>query len=246
MSKKTTTSGKAAAAAAEAQAKRNRTRTIMIIAVFAVVVIAGVAIFLAKRTPSTPSSDIVAPAGVTADLGIPVGTATTPVVDLYEDFQCPVCGAFEANIAPTLEQMAQDGQVKIIYHIMSFLDINLSNDSSARAANAAGCAQDQDTFLAYHNMVYANQPNEGVGYTDAELVAYGLAVGIPDMATFQQCVTNDTFGAWVDQMEINSEQDNVTSTPTIKLNGQELNWQGNATTWEEAAQNLVDAINAAS
>jgi protein-disulfide isomerase len=231
--------------AAQQATKRNRTRTIAIIAVFAVVAIVGVAIWSANRTPSTPSSDIVAPPGVTEDLGIPVGTATSPVVDLYEDFQCPVCGAFEQNIGPTLEQMATDGQVKIIYHIMSFLDINLNNDSSVRAANAAGCAQDQGMFLAYHNEVFANQPaTEGDGYTDSQLVQFAQDISMPDMTKFQQCVNNDTYGTWVTQMEKNSENDLVTGTPTIKVDGTEINW-GNANSWQEATQNVVDAIDAA-
>jgi protein-disulfide isomerase len=226
------------------QASRRRTRTIMIIAVFAVVVIAAVAVWAAKRPPSSNTSANV-PAGVNSDGGVPVGTATSPVVDVYEDFQCPICKGFEDNVAPTLHQMVNDGQIKIVYHIMSFLDINLSNDSSKRAANAAGCAQDQGMFLAYHDQVYANQPTtEGVGYTDDQLIQFAETVGIPDMARFQQCVANDTFGGWVTQMEVSSENDQVTGTPTLMVNGTRVDWS-QASTWNDVLSIVQEAIAAA-
>jgi protein-disulfide isomerase len=235
-------SKKARQAAAQEAARRRRTRNIMIAVVFAVVVIAGVAIWAANRPASTPNANM--PAGVDSDGGVPVGTATSPVVEVYEDFQCPICGAFEANVAPTLDQEVENGQIRLIYHMMSFLDVNLRNDSSKRAANAAGCAQDQGMFFEYHNEVYANQPAEGVGYTDDQLVQFAQTVGIPDMTRFQQCVADDTFGAWVTQMEINSENDQVTSTPTLKIDGQVIDWSSGGT-WDSAAQIVQQAIDAA-
>jgi protein-disulfide isomerase len=243
MSKKTTTSGEAATAAAEAQAKRNRTRAIMIIAVFAVVVVAGVAVWAAKRPQSNPSAAM--PAGVNSDGGVPVGTATSPIVDVYEDFQCPICKGFEDNVAPTLDQMVEAGQIKEIYHMMSFLDINLRNDSSKRAANAAGCAQDQGMFFEYHNEVFANQPaTEGVGYTDDQLNQFAETVGIPDMNRFKQCVADDTFGNWVTQMEINSENSQVTGTPSLFVNGTRVDWS-QASTWNGVLTAIQEAIAAA-
>jgi len=225
------------------QAASRRTRTIMIVAVFAVVIIAGVAVWAAKRTPSNPSASM--PAGVNSDGGVPVGTATSPVLDVYEDFQCPICKGFEDNIAPVLDQMVEAGQIKEIYHVMSFLDINLSNDSSKRAANAAGCAQDQGMFFEYHNEVFANQPaTEGVGYTDDQLIQFAETVGIPDMNRFKQCVADDTYGNWVTQMEINSENSQVTGTPTLFVNGKVVDWS-QASTWNGVLTAVQEAITAA-
>lgn len=235
-------SQKARQTAAREAAGRRRTRNILIIAVFAVVVIAGAAIWAANRPTSNPNASV--PAGVDSDGGVPVGTVDSPVVEVYEDFQCPICGAFEANVAPTLDKEVEAGQIKLIYHMMSFLDVNLRNDSSKRATNAAGCAQDQGMFFEYHNEVYANQPQEGVGYTDDQLIQFAQTVGIPDMTRFQQCVANDTFGAWVTQMEINSENDQVTGTPTIKVDGKVVDYTAGGT-WDAAIQIVQNAIDAA-
>jgi protein-disulfide isomerase len=235
--------------AARVQAKRQRTRNTLIAAIFGIVVVVGIVVLLVNR--SSPTSDVVAPPGVDADLGIPIGTATSPVVDVYEDFQCPICGAVEQNVGARLEQLANDGQIRLVYHIMSFLDTNLRNDSSVRATNATGCALAQGKFLEYHNEVFANQPAvEGDGYTDDQLIQFAQTVGMPDMASFQKCVADDTYGAWVTQMEINSENDGVTGTPTIKVNGTQVDWSAGVSNtdpdpWGSVFQNILNAINAA-
>jgi len=229
--------------AARVQAKRQRTRNTLIAAIFGIVVVVGIVVLLVNR--SSPTSDVVAPPGVDANLGIPIGTATSPVVDVYEDFQCPICGAVEQNVGALLEHLANDGQIRLVYHIMSFLDINLKNDSSKRAANAAGCAQDQGLFFEYHNEVFANQPaTEGAGYTDDQLIQFAETVGIPDMNRFKQCVADDTFGNWVTQMEINSENRQVTGTPTLMVNGKVVDWS-QASTWNGVLTAVQEAIAAA-
>jgi protein-disulfide isomerase len=234
--------------AARVQAKRQRTRNTLIAAIFGIVVVVGIVVLLVNR--SSPTSDVVAPPGVDANLGIPIGTATSPVVDVYEDFQCPICGAVEQNVGALLEHLANDGQIRLVYHIMSFLDINLKNDSSVRAANATGCALAQGKFLEYHNEVFANQPQEGVGYTDNELIQYARTVGVSDMTAFQQCVADGTYDTWVNQMEINSENAGVHATPTIKVNGTQVDWGAGVSNtdpdpWGSVFQNILNAISAA-
>ena len=78
----------------------------------------------------------------------PGAPANVPTLDLYEDFQCPICAEFEQRFGADITSLAEKGQVKLVYHTLSFLDDNLRNDSSNRAANAAACAADQDKFLA--------------------------------------------------------------------------------------------------
>lgn len=220
---------------------RQRTRNILFTVVIVVVLAIGIAVWAANRT--TTNRDAAAPAGVDADLGVPVGTATSPVVDIYEDFQCPICKVFEDNVGSTFQQLADDGETRVVYHIMSFLDNNLRNDSSTRAANAAGCAQDQGVFPAYHHEVFANQPaNEGDGFTDEQLLSFGESAGVPDMAAFEACVTNLTFADWVARVERLGEDAQISGTPTVLLNGNRLDLLGQATTWDEVITVLKTAV----
>lgn len=221
--------------AAEA-ARRRRTRNILIGVVFVVVAAIGLAVWASNRT--TSDAGAAAPAGVLDDRGVPVGTATSPVVEVYEDFQCPICQSLEENVGPTLQELADSGQARIVYHIMSFLDNNLRNDSSTRAANAAGCAQDQGVFPAYHRQVFANQPEEGVGFTDEQLIAFGESAGIPDMAKFRTCLADQTFSDWVARVEALAEDAQIHGTPTVLVNGTTIDG-GQAASEEEYWANFI-------
>ena len=84
--------------------------------------------------------------------------ASAPTVDLYEDFQCPACKQFEAPLGSTIQGLAPQGKIKLVYHVMNFLDDNLRNDNSTRAANGAFCAADDGKFQEFHDAVFPNQP----------------------------------------------------------------------------------------
>ena len=107
---------------------------------------------------------------------IVVGSADAPVtVDLYEDFQCPNCKAFEAESGSTLAQLVADGTVQAHYHGMAFLDTSANDQYSTRALNAAAvvlATAGPDAFQTFHDLLFANQPAEGgSGLTDDQLVA---------------------------------------------------------------------------
>ncbi len=148
-----------------------------------------------------------------------------PTLDLYEDFQCPACADLERRVGKQLGQLAEEGKVKLQVHVMSFLDDNLRNDSSNRAANAAACADGAGAFLAYHDAVFAGQPaQEGQGYTDAQLRGFAEQAGITGekLNTWQQCYDDRSHNQYVESVQTQSTKDGVSGTPTLKLNGQPL------------------------
>jgi len=157
-------------------------------------------------------------------------TATTaarnvPTLDVYEDFQCPACGQLEKRIGAQMASMAKAGEVKLVVHLLSFLDDNLKNDSSKRSANAASCASDAGKFLDYHGLVFAAQPEqEGVGYTDAQLTEFATTAGITGAAltTWQKCTSSGQYAKYVASVQEASSKAKVDSTPTIKLNGEDV------------------------
>ena len=135
---------------------------VLIAAVIAValVIVGGIAWL---RTDPFGSLDATPPKG-----GNPAGAGVVaypgaarpgvPTVDLYEDFQCPVCGQLEERNGRSIFEMAKAGDIKLVVHLMSFLDGNLDNDSSKRAANAAFCASDAGRFPEFHAAVFAALP----------------------------------------------------------------------------------------
>jgi len=164
--------------------------------------------------------------GIVVNPGAPQGA---PVLDLYEDFQCPVCKRFEALFGEQLTTLAAEGKVRLVVHPLSFLDDNLGNDSSNRAANAAACAADQGKYLEFHAATFAGQPvKEGDGYTDADLKGFAQAAGLTGAAldTWQKCYDDRAHNQWVESVQTQSEKDGVNGTPTVKLNGKVVDLSG--------------------
>jgi len=214
---------------------------IVVLAVVAVVLAVVIGRAMSRSPEPTPSA---APSGsasaqAEAGKGFPKGAtgfggplvvnpdapSNVPTLDVFEDPQCPICRQFEAAYGPTIAAMVKAGQVKHVVHTMTFLDLNLRNEQSKRAANAAFCAADQGRFPEYMQAVYAGQPaTEGQGWTDEQLTGFATAVGITGSAldTWKSCVAAGTYLAHAAALEANSEQAGVNSTPTVKLNGQKL------------------------
>jgi len=208
-----------------------------VVVVVAIVVVVGGAILVATGTAAlifgakqASSGKNALPTGVSElGAGYPAFQGVTaqsgaPTLDVYEDFQCPACKAFEDALGPTIEGLAQGGQVKLVYHVKNFLDDNLRNDSSTKAANAAFCASDAGKFQEFHDQVYANQPQEGDGFTDAQLKGFAEASGITGEAltTWQACYDAGKYVDYVNSVESTSFADGVRGTPTVRLDGKDV------------------------
>lgn len=208
----------AAARAAEARRERRRRQGIIAAVVAGVLVLAGV-IGFAVQSSREDSTPVVLPATATGPgNSIVVGDPDAPVtVDLYEDFQCPACGTLEELTGPTISELIDDGTIKVNYHIMSFL-----GPESVRAANAAAAAADEGKFKEFHDALFADQPAEhSGGYKNDELIEKGASVGLTSEA-FVSAVRDGKFNGYVAQVDENASKDGVTATPTVIVNGKQL------------------------
>lgn len=235
---------RAAAAREEANAgERRRERMVRIIGAITVVVVVfgiiGVAL-VARNSSDTSASGVTAadpnaplptgalPADDERAFGVPYpGTATAdaPVLEIWEDFQCPACGAVEQANGAGIESLADAGKIQLIWRPSTFLDANLGNDASARATAAWGCAIDAGKAKEYHNVVFANQPEqEGTGWTNEQLLGFAGDAGITgaDLDTFTQCVADGTYLAWAANSTDVFYTSNIPGTPLAKLNGVEI------------------------
>ena len=218
--------------------KESRAKLIagVLVAVLAVVGI-GVAIWMGVR--GSGSTEGKAPAGATGESGGIVVTPAdklqdgAPTVDVYEDFQCPACKQQEQLLGPTLKQLAETGQIKLVYHMKNFLDKNpgmtgLGQTSSTAAANAAACAADAGKFMAYHDAVYAVQPaTEGDGYPEAALNQAATTAGISGGALdeWKQCVKDGKYKGYVQRVDEASAEAGINGTPTFLSNGTKIDFE---------------------
>ncbi|MFF5177755.1 DsbA family protein [Micromonospora sp. NPDC000316] len=201
--------------------ERRRRRTIWIsAAAVAVLVIAGLIGWAALS--SQQSDDFTTPPGANAD-GTGIVTGGGPVtVDVYEDFLCPACNQFEQTSGSTLEQLAAENKAKIVYHPVAYLNRFSTTAYSTRSSAASGCAAAGGRFHEYAKALFAKQPPEGsAGLSDDELIDIGAGVGL-DRASFGSCVKDGTYKTWTEHVTEEASRDNITSTPTILVNGQPL------------------------
>ncbi|MEU6395171.1 thioredoxin domain-containing protein [Streptomyces sp. NPDC046939] len=159
-----------------------------------------------------------APDGTTVVVGSPAARTT---VRLYEDMRCPVCEEYEVEGGgAALRTLALSGEVKTEYTLASFLDDRVGGGGSKRAANALRAALEQGKFIEYHDVLFANQPEEVVdGYTDAFLLDMASRVKVLRGTEFDRAVRTMKYRAFVSASQAAYERDGALGTPTFAVNG---------------------------
>jgi protein-disulfide isomerase len=217
--------------------RTNRTPLIIVAAVVVVAVVVAGVVWFTQR-----GSGDVAPTYTATASGAVVTAGSGPVVvDVYEDYLCPVCERFEQRYGSEITAALNAGQITVRYHSIAILD-SLTNPPgySTRAANAALCSVPAGIFPAYHARLFAEQPAErSAGLTDDQLVAFGTELGA--RGDFAGCVTSgthtDDVAAETAAAEANPalQTDGVFGTPTVAIGGTKVdlndtNWLQNAIT----------------
>ncbi|GAA1458868.1 DsbA family protein [Williamsia maris] len=222
--------------------ERRRSLLIKVAATVVVVVVAvaiGVWLIVTKddgtSTSASPAGPIASgtagssstPSVVTDTGAYRVDKVTSPkaTLTLIEDFQCPACKQFESIFGDAIKQIRGNSQVAVDYKPIAILDRMSSTKYSTRAANASACvaeatAGDGDfaTWLAYHDELYAQQPEEqSSGLTDEQLTSIATDAGAP--ASISKCVDDGQYSGWVTEQTQKAAQNGLQGTPQVELNG---------------------------
>jgi protein-disulfide isomerase len=147
---------------------------------------------------------------------------TSPVIDVYEDFQCPGCRTFENTNGAMLQRLADQGKVKVVYYPFTVFSGQPEQANSVRAWAAARCAP-PSRWAKYHNALYANQPAETAahGFSVGMLVWLGRKVGITSPA-FAQCVRSQEYAVQNAPLSDQIMNGGVSRLPALTLNGRAL------------------------
>ncbi|MFT4128074.1 MAG: thioredoxin domain-containing protein [Gordonia sp. (in: high G+C Gram-positive bacteria)] len=232
-------------------AERRRSLYLKIGSAVAIVVVAAI-VFVAvlwgngKIFSDDDSSNLTTPSVLTGNAfrvtAAPAGTTPPAVLTLVEDFQCPACRSFEQLFGDAITELQSNPKVAVDYRPISILDRMSSTNYSTRAANASACvaeatggADNFDVWRKFHNLLYANQPDEGgAGLANSQLIAYAREAGADNVA---QCVNDGQFTGWVAHT---TRDANPEHTPTVLINGTEFQITNQTT-----PQKLIDAVLAA-
>lgn len=228
MSKKSTDRSRAvrAQAALEAQQRAERRRMMIVVGsiVGALVLVAAIVFVISSTRDTTGETPDATPAEATADYGFVVGEpgAAAEVV-IYEDPQCPNCAQLEAEVADDLAAAVDDGDVRVEYRIVSFLDQASTNDYSSRAANALVAAYDvsgPEVFETLHRTLFEEQtPEGGPGHSDDQLVDYAVDAGAEE-SEIRPLIEDGAYLQWIDNATDAMSRNGVTGTPTVFVDGE--------------------------
>lgn len=217
----------------EQQRSRERRRRTLLVsaAVVGVLGLAAVVGVIAANTgddgEGSGAGPVAAPTGATGKdrLAIPVGATDAPsTLTIWEDFRCPACAQFENAVRDTIHGLTDSGQIKVEYHLATIIDGNMGGSGSLNAANAAACAQDAGKFVAYHDVLYQNQPPEPDDAFADDDKLFELAGKVPGLDTpaFRSCVSDGTHDNWVKQSDQAFSEGGFRGTPTVLLNGESI------------------------
>ncbi|MDR1213808.1 MAG: thioredoxin domain-containing protein [Propionibacteriaceae bacterium] len=188
-----------------------------------------------ETAPAVPAQPAVAPPHANADysgvLATPDAPPQAPLLIIYQDYQCPWCKIFDQVFTPVISEAVAAGRLRLEIHTMTFLDGNLGNDASTRAAVAAACSDFFGVYYPFYEAIYANQPaTEGDGYSDDLLrstIPGQLGLSGEALASFQQCYDSRATLEFVQTVYQRAIEAGVRGTPSYVLDGQTLDLDPN-------------------
>lgn len=182
---------------------------------------------------SGANKETVAPKNMMFNNGIKIGTnleaftadytpapgkagANVPNIQIYLDYQCPVCQAFELPNASQIESWVTAGTATVEVHPISFLDGRGSpNEYSSRAANSAICVAEYspNSFFKFSALLFKNQPQEGTAGPDNNgLFETAKQAGVQNESEVKSCINEKRFGSWLSDITTQALNENAPGT----------------------------------
>jgi protein-disulfide isomerase len=205
--------------------KRNSPTPLYVILGLVVLVGAGILLYQVLgwggEAAREPVEVALSPAELQRVEGIAMGREDAPVV-IYEfgDFQCPACGQYATFVTPLIkEQLVEPGLVRFVYYDFPLTSIH---PNAFLAARAARCAEEQERFWGYHDILYARQPTWSVMEDPTDYFVELAGEAGLEVDPFEACLRSDRYAEEVTRSLRLGESLGVRGTPTIFVNGKRL------------------------
>ncbi|MCW4352232.1 DsbA family protein [Hoyosella sp. YIM 151337] len=172
-----------------------------------------------------------APVALAEDGVITLGYPEAPrSIMIFEDHMCDGCQAFERLYGQHIARVVDEGEIRVDYHSLNFLDPASSSGSySTRAAAAAECVAetgDGAAFSAFHAAAYEAKPRSGEDRSNDELAELARDAGASDTAV--ECIATgareEAAREHADLARAAMDAAGGEGTPTVAANGQIIDW----------------------
>lgn len=141
----------------------------------------------------------------------------------YESFACPFCKSNQADLKRMLDKFGP-----VVRFIFKDFPTESLHPNVFEAHLAAGCAQDQNKFWEYHDVLFANQEN----LSKSSLKQYAKDLGL-DMNKFDACLDNEEHASEIRQDYAQGVDLGAKGTPAYFINGQLINYEIPYDLWEQ-------------
>ncbi|MXX21079.1 MAG: thioredoxin domain-containing protein [Cenarchaeum sp. SB0661_bin_35] len=144
-----------------------------------------------------------------------LGDVDAPVTVIeFGDYQCPNCKHWFTESRPSLESDYIDTGLASVY----FVDFVFIGEDSNRAAAASYCAQEQDMYWEYHDVLYENQDGTNSGWASSEnLAQFAANIGL-DAKMYESCMAVD-HQERVSFNTMQAAQNGISRTPSFIIVG---------------------------
>jgi protein-disulfide isomerase len=147
-----------------------------------------------------------------------IGDPNAPVMIIeYTDFQCPYCSRhFEQTFSLIKENFVDEG---LVYYIFKDFPLTNIHPQAVKAAEAARCAGDQDSYLQMHGKLFSSQSEwSGHSNTIELFIKYADDLDL-DTDSFASCLESGQYETAVMEDLDEGSQLGVTGTPAFFING---------------------------
>ena len=152
-------------------------------------------------------------------LGQPSSVVT---LEVWSDFQCPICGRFAREYLPRLvADFVVPGRLRIVEYDIAILDSETGGESVA-AAVGASCAADQGRYWPFHDLLFWNQAGENrgaFGATRLSAMADRLELNRP---AWESCRDDPARAGSTRSITARAAAAGIDRTPTFRLQGRLL------------------------
>jgi len=173
----------------------------------------------------TPKIEQMGPAKITMDTfvlnGSPIlGDPNAPITLVeFGDYQCHYCNVFFQSIEEDIiKNYVETGKVKII-----FKDYNIIGPDSINASHGAHCANEQELFWEYHDILYSNWEGENNGWASSNNLRIFAEEINADVDKWTECMNEKTHSKVIIDSNNDAKSLELTGTPAffvINSNGE--------------------------
>ena len=203
---------------------------LLILASFLIGVLVTKVTYLEKGTTTTagnqPLNDEFGEPGPVGPVDVAVGhlpslgdeNAPVTIVE-FSDFECPFCKSlFDETLPQIKKEFIDTGKVKFYYRHYPLTSIH---PNAQLAAEASECANDQDKFWDYHDLLFENQVEWAALASDDVSAKFGEYAGEVGLSVneFSDCLTSGKFADLVNEDLNDGTAAGVDGTPGTFING---------------------------